>query len=99
MDDLADACILLMEKYDYRDIGEFVNIGTGTDIKIKDLAFLMKRIVGFEGEIVNDRTKPDGTPKKLLDISKIASLGWKARMGLDEGIRMAYKAYLSRGSV
>ncbi len=93
VDDLAEACVFLMEKYDYRDVGEFINIGTGQDIRIKDLAELVKGIVGFDGEIINDRTKPDGTPKKLLNISKILSLGWKPTTSLNEGIISTYAAY------
>lgn len=92
VDDLADACVFLMEKYGSKDIGEFINIGTGEDIRIRDLAALIQKIVGFDGEIINDRTKPDGTPKKLLDISKIAAIGWKPRIGLNEGIRLTYAA-------
>ncbi len=94
VDDLADACIFLMEKYDYRDIGEFINIGTGQDIKIKALAILIKSIVGFNGEIQHDLSKPDGTPKKLLDISKMKALGWEAKTGLEEGMRKTYQTYL-----
>jgi GDP-L-fucose synthase len=93
VDDLADACIFLMERYDYKDIGEFINIGTGTDITIRDLALLIKEIVGFEGEVINDRTKPDGTPKKLLDVSKINSLGWKAKTSIRDGIKKIYELY------
>jgi GDP-L-fucose synthase len=92
VDDLADACVFLMERYGARDIGEFINIGTGEDIKIRDLAEMVRKIVGYEGEIVNDRSKPDGTPKKLLDISKIQSLGWKPKIALTEGIRLTYAA-------
>lgn len=92
VDDLADACVFLMEKYGSKDIGEFINIGTGEDIRIRDLAALIQKIVGFDGEIINDLTKPDGTPKKLLDISKIAAIGWKPRIGLNEGIRLTYAA-------
>lgn len=93
VDDLADACLFLMEKYDYRDIGEFVNIGTGTDIRIKDLAELVKRTVGYDGAITHDLSKPDGTPKKLLDVSKIKSLGWEPKIVLAEGIRITYEWY------
>lgn len=93
VDDLADACMFLMENFDYRDIGEFINIGTGEDIKIKDLAALIQRIVGFEGEVQHDLSKPDGTPKKLLDISRMKSFGWSAKRGLEEGIRKTYAAY------
>ncbi len=90
IDDLADACVFLMEKYDYKDVGEFINIGTGTDIKIKELARLIKQILDFDGSIINDNTKPDGTPKKLLDISRIKSLGWSAKTDLASGIRNTY---------
>jgi GDP-L-fucose synthase len=96
VDDLADACLILMSKHDYRDIGEFINIGTGRDIKIKDLAALIKRIVGFDGEIKHDLSKPDGTPKKLLDISRMKSFGWEARTDLELGIRKTYEAYVKQ---
>jgi GDP-L-fucose synthase len=96
VDDLADACVFLMEKHDYKDIGEFINIGTGEDIKIKNLAALIKNIVGFNGSIQHDRSKPDGTPKKLLEVSKMKSLGWSAKTSLEEGIRKTYEAYLAR---
>ena len=82
VDDLADAIIFLMENCDYKDIGEFVNIGTGEDIKIKDLAKCIKEIIGFDGEIKHDMSKPDGTPKKLLDITKIRSFGWYPKVTL-----------------
>jgi GDP-L-fucose synthase len=88
VDDLADACLFLMENYDEPGL---VNIGTGKDISIKDLALLIKKIVGFEGEIVHDLSKPDGTPRKLLDVSKLNKLGWKAKIGLEEGIRRVYE--------
>ncbi len=94
VDDLADACVFLMEKYDYREIGEFINVGTGKDITIKDLALMIRDIVGFRGEIVWDSTKPDGTPKKLLDISRIKALGWEPKTSLEEGIRKTYEWYL-----
>lgn len=94
VDDLADACFFLMEKYDYKDIGEFINIGTGKDIRIKDLAILIKSTVGFNGDIQHDLSKPDGTPKKLLDISKMKSLGWEAKTALEDGIKLTYTAYL-----
>jgi GDP-L-fucose synthase len=96
VDDLADACMLLIENYNYKDIGEFINIGTGVDIQIKELASLIKKIVGFEGDISYDHTKPDGTPKKLLDISRIKILGWEAKIGLEEGIKRTYEWYVSR---
>jgi len=95
VDDLADASVFLMENYDYKDIGEFINIGTGEDILLKDLALMIKRIVGFEGQIKNDLTKPDGMPKKLLDISRIKKLGWQPKTSLEEGIKKSYEKYLS----
>ena len=93
-DDLADACVLMMENYDYSDIGELVNIGTGEDIKIKELAHLVKDIVGFDGEIRHDLSKPDGTPRKLLDISRMKAFGWKPKTSLEEGIRKIYETYI-----
>ena len=96
VDDLATACVHLVKHYDCREIGEFVNIGTGEDIKVKDLAMLVKEIVGFSGRIEFDRTKPDGMPKKLLDISRIKSLNWKPEIRLEEGIRKAYQFYSSQ---
>jgi GDP-L-fucose synthase len=92
IDDLADACVFLMQNYDE---GEIINIGTGIDITIKDLAELVKNIIGFEGGIVWDKTKPDGTSRKLLDVSKIHSLGWKAQTSLEEGIKKTYEWYIS----
>lgn len=87
-DDLADACIFLMQNYD--DFGH-VNVGIGEDISIKDLALLVKQIVGYEGQIVWDTSKPDGTPRKLMDVSKINNMGWKAKIGLEEGITKVYQ--------
>jgi GDP-L-fucose synthase len=89
VDDLADACVHLMEQgYD----GPLVNIGTGEDVTIRELAETVMGIVGFQGRIVFDASKPDGTPRKLLDVSRLASLGWTAKTSLCEGIRMAYEA-------
>lgn len=87
-DDLADACLYLMDNYN--DEG-FVNIGVGKDISILDLAKLIKQIVGFEGEIFTDCSKPDGTPRKLMDVSKLTNLGWKANISLEEGIKKVYE--------
>ena len=92
-DDLADACVFLMLNYGHKDLGEFVNIGTGDDLKIKDLAILVKEIVGFDGEIKHDLSKPDGTPRKLLDVSKMKSLGWEAKISLKKGIIQTYDLY------
>ena len=91
VNDLAEACLFLMERYDE---SETVNVGTGRDITIHELAELMADIVGFEGEIVYNPERPDGTPQKLLDVSRINKMGWKARTSLDEGIRMAYADFL-----
>jgi len=83
-----------MENCNYKEIGEFINIGTGKDIKLKELAVLIKKITGWGGDIKHDTSKPDGMPKKLLDVSKINNLGWQAEIGLEEGIRMAYERYV-----
>ena len=83
-DDLADACYFLMKNYNDSKI---INIGTGEDISILELANLIKKIIDYKGEIITDTSKPDGTPRKLMDVSKINSLGWKAKIGLEEGIR------------
>lgn len=83
VDDLAEACVFLMQNY---NDAETVNIGTGEDVTIKELAETIKKTVGFEGELVFDATKPDGTPRKLLDVSKINNLGWKHKVNLQEGI-------------
>jgi GDP-L-fucose synthase len=93
VDDLTEACVLLMENINYKDIGELINIGTGTYIKINELADIIKKIVGFEGKIKHDPSKPDGTPRKLLDVSKARSLGWEAKISLQEGIRKTYDWY------
>ncbi|MGV3765560.1 MAG: GDP-L-fucose synthase [Chitinophagaceae bacterium] len=89
-DDLADACYYLMQQYNEPGL---VNIGVGEDISIKDLAVLISNIVGFEGTIEHDLSKPDGTPRKLMDVSKLHGLGWKAKTGLEEGIRKVYAEY------
>lgn len=96
VDDMADACVYLMENYDYFEIGEFVNIGTGEDISIKGLVGLIKEIVGFEGKIRYDTTKPDGTPRKLMDVSRLSGLGWEAKISLKDGIRGTYEWYKSQ---
>lgn len=88
VDDLADACVHLMKNYDDPEI---INVGTGTDLTIRELAEMIQEIVGHEGDIVWDMSKPDGTPRKLLDVSRLTSTGWKARTPLREGIRSAYQ--------
>ena len=90
IDDLADACVFLMKRYDGSEI---VNIGVGEDISITELALLIEKIVGYEGDIVYDTSKPDGTPRKLLDVSRLHSLGWKAKTGLRQGIVKTYEWY------
>lgn len=97
--DLADAVVMLIEKYDYNDIGEFVNIGSGSDISIRDLACIIKNVVGFNGMVFFDSTRPDGTPKKLLDVTRINNLGWKYATGLDEGLKGLYKWYGEIGQI
>lgn len=88
VDDLADACYFLMKNYDEK---EFLNIGTGKDISIKDLALLIKEVVGYGGELRFDSTKPDGTPRKLMDVNKLHQLGWQHNIELKEGIEKTYQ--------
>ena len=90
-DDLAEACFFLMENYNE---SELVNIGTGEDVTIKNLAALVKQIVGFKGEIIWDTSKPDGTPRKLMDVSKLHGLGWHHKIALEDGIKLAYQDFL-----
>ena len=94
-DDLADACVFLMKNYAEKGL---INIGSGTDLSIKELAFIIKEVTGFTGEIVFDTSKPDGTPRKLLDVSKLRELGWKYKTTLKEGIRIAYDDFLKKES-
>ena len=94
-DDLADACFYLMQNKDYSEIGELVNITDGTDIQLKDLFEIVKEVVGFEGEIVYDKTKPNGTPRKLMDATKIKALGWSPKIELKNGIKNFYNWYLN----
>lgn len=93
-DDLAEACLYLMENKNAKEIGKFINIGSGKEISIKDLAELIKKIVGFKGNIVLDSSKPDGTMRKLLDVSKINNLGWRYKTELEEGLTIAYNDFL-----
>jgi GDP-L-fucose synthase len=92
VDDMADACVHLMKNYSG---GELVNIGTGEDITIAEFARVVAATVGYSGEISFDLSRPDGTPRKLLDVGRLAKLGWRARTSLKDGIRLAYQAYLS----
>jgi GDP-L-fucose synthase len=93
VDDLADACYFLMQNYSGN---EFFNIGTGVDLSIADLANLVKKISGYNGKLVFNTSKPDGTPRKLLDVSALQNLGWKHRISLEEGLNMVWEEVNSR---
>lgn len=95
VDDLADACVYLMKHYSG---SETINVGSGLEVSIKELAEIIKEVTGFEGDIVFDSSKPDGTPRKLLDTSRLNALGWEARTGLKEGLKLAYEDYCKRTS-
>jgi len=95
-DDLGDACVYLMQHYSGE---QHVNIGTGTDLSIKELALIIKKIVGYEGSISHDLSKPDGTPRKLMDVSFLHRLGWKHRIELEEGIRLVYADFRKKENV
>lgn len=95
-DDLGDACVFLMQNYNG---SQHVNIGTGSDLSIKDLALLIKKIIEFEGDITHDFSKPDGTPRKLMDVSFLHSLGWKHTIGLEEGIKHVYDDFKKKENV
>jgi GDP-L-fucose synthase len=90
-DDLARACVFLMENYSEE---QFINVGFGKDVSIRELAETIRRVIGFRGEIAWDTSKPDGTPRKLMDNSRLAALGWKPQVSLEEGLQMAYDSYL-----
>ncbi len=92
VDDMAEACLLLMLNYEG---SEFINIGSGNEISIKELAETIKKVVGYEGSLVFDSTKPDGTPRRVLDNSKIEATGWKPQVGIEEGLRREYEYYLN----
>jgi GDP-L-fucose synthase len=92
-DDLAEACLFLLENYNDR---QFINVGCGKEISIRDLAALVKTIVGYQGDIAWDKSKPDGTPRKLMDSSRLFALGWKPKISLETGIRLAYDDYLKK---
>jgi GDP-L-fucose synthase len=96
---MAEACFYLMENYQAADIGELINIGTGEEISIRDLAYLIKKVVGYEGEIVFDTTKKDGTMLKKMDVSKLEKLGWKYKLTLEEGIRETYNDFINNPDV
>jgi len=97
-DDLADACVFLMERLHASDIGELINIGTGTELSIRALAQRVKSVVGFDGDLVFDTTKPDGTPRKLLDTSRLTRLGWSPTVDLERGIALAYADFMASRS-
>ena len=96
VDDLADAAVYLMESYDYKDIGELVNVGTGVDSTIREIALSVKKVIGYNGAVKWDPSKPDGTPRKLLDVSRLHRLNWKAKISLEEGIRLAIDSYTDK---
>jgi GDP-L-fucose synthase len=91
-DDLASACLLLLEKY---DSSEIINVGCGEDIAVRELAELICEVVGFDGDLIWDATKPDGTPRKLLDVTKLRALGWKPSIPLRDGIARTYEWFLA----
>jgi len=92
-DDLADAAVFFMEKANAADIGEIINVGTGEDLSIRDLSTLVARVVGYKGDVIWDKTKPNGTPRKLLDVSRLHALGWKHRIDLESGIVDTYRHF------
>lgn len=93
-EDLADACVFLMERYNAADVGEFINIGIGKEITIREAAQMIAAVVGFNGNLIFDTSRPDGMPRKLLDVSRLQILGWQAKTGFREGLAMAYADYL-----
>jgi GDP-L-fucose synthase len=94
VEDLAEAVVFVMENCSASDVGEIINVGTGSDCSIRELAETVARVIGFQGGFTYDTSKPNGTPRKLLDVSRINALGWKARTSLDEGIKRAYQWFL-----
>jgi len=93
VDDLAEAAVFLMQRY---ESGEIINVGTGADVTVREVAELICKVTGFEGQLVFDPSKPDGTPRKLLDVTRIQALGWKPRIGLEEGIAQTYQWFLEQ---
>ena len=103
VDDLAEAIMFLMEKVDAKDLYDngisHINIGTGEDLTIEELAGMISKVVGFNGSITYDSTKPDGTPRKLMDVSRIHSMGWKHKTSLEQGIKLTYEWYLKKNGL
>lgn len=97
--DLAQAVVFLMENKSAKEIGDFINIGTGKEVTILELAEMIKELVGFEGNIVFDKSKPDGTMRKLMDVSRIKNLGWQAKTSLKDGIKIVYKDFLENKDI
>ena len=95
VDDLADACVYLMQSY---SSGEIINVGVGEDLTILELAQCIARVVGYQGEIATDPSKPDGTPRKLLDVARVRALGWRARIGMDEGLAETYRWFVEHAA-
>jgi len=96
VDDMSDACVFLMENYDG---DEYFNVGTGKEISIRELAVIIKDIAGFQGKLVFDESKPDGTPRRLLDISRLEKAGWKYKVELEDGLRRTYEFYKYQGDI
>lgn len=93
-DDMADACVFLMERFDAKDLGEFINIGVGYDMTIREVVEVVTKVVGFEGELVFDTSKPDGAPRKFIDSARLTALGWRPKIAFEEGLRAAYQDFL-----
>ena len=93
-DDMADACVFLMEKFDAKDLGELINIGVGDDLTIREVVAVVAKVVGFNGELLFDTSKPDGAPRKLVDSGRLAALGWKPKVVFEDGLRAAYQDFL-----
>ena len=92
--DMADACVFLMERFDAKALGEFINIGAGSDMTIREVAEIVAKVMGFTGDLTYDTTKPDGAPRKWVDGSRLTALGWKPQVPLEEGLRAAYQDFL-----
>jgi GDP-L-fucose synthase len=94
VDDLADACVFLLKHYSGH---EHINVGTGEDLTIRELAETIAKVIGYSGGFVYDRSKPDGTPRKLVDVTKLTAIGWRPRIALEDGIREVYRWYQENG--